>query len=112
MHWEVRWGGTVIRDSRCSISRGHSSIWTIGGQPQSSNLLFYSPMAGVKVKRETANAFVRRQKRSYPYYERYYEMYKSPMELRKEQCENYAPCDYLSDHVGFHAAYQRYFGRF
>ncbi|KAG6926816.1 matrix Gla protein-like [Chelydra serpentina] len=67
---------------------------------------------GVKVKRETANAFVRRQKRSYPYYERYYEMYKSPMELRKEQCENYAPCDYLSEHVGFYAAYQRYFGRF
>ncbi|XP_030404263.1 osteocalcin-like [Gopherus evgoodei] len=67
---------------------------------------------GVKVKREMANAFVRRQKRSYPFYERYYEMYKSPMEMRKEQCENYAPCDYLSEHVGFYAAYQRYFGRF
>ncbi|XP_067415179.1 osteocalcin-like [Emydura macquarii macquarii] len=66
---------------------------------------------GIKAKRETANAFVRRQKRSYSLYERYYELHKSPMELKKEQCENYAPCDYLSDHVGFYTAYQRYFGR-
>ncbi|XP_014430466.2 osteocalcin-like [Pelodiscus sinensis] len=68
--------------------------------------------AGIKVKRETANAFMKRQKRSYPYYERYYELHKSPMELRKEQCENYAPCDYLSEQMGFYVAYQRFFGRF
>ncbi|XP_074840060.1 osteocalcin-like [Carettochelys insculpta] len=66
---------------------------------------------GFKVKRETANAFMKRQRRAYPYYERYYELYKSPMELRKEQCENYGPCNYLSEYIGFYAAHQRYFGR-
>ncbi|XP_062990735.1 matrix Gla protein-like [Elgaria multicarinata webbii] len=65
---------------------------------------------GVKIDHETANAFVRRQKRSYPYYERYYEMFKSPLELKQEQCENYAPCDYYSELVGFHAAYRQFFG--
>ncbi|XP_053107719.1 osteocalcin-like [Hemicordylus capensis] len=65
---------------------------------------------GVKINRETANTFVRRQKRSYPYYERYYEMLKTPLEMKHEQCENYAPCDYYSEHVGFHTAYRYYFG--
>ncbi|XP_061438808.1 matrix Gla protein-like [Rhineura floridana] len=66
---------------------------------------------GVKINRETANAFVRRQKRAYQYYERYYEMFKTPQELKQEQCENYAPCDYYSELVGFHAAYRHFFGR-
>nr|XP_060633188.1 matrix Gla protein-like isoform X2 [Anolis sagrei ordinatus] len=66
---------------------------------------------GIKIKREVASAFVRRQKRSSPYYERYYEMFKSPMEMKQEQCENYAPCDYYSEVVGFHAAYSHFFGR-
>ncbi|KAF7248675.1 Osteocalcin [Varanus komodoensis] len=65
---------------------------------------------GIKIDQKMASAFVRRQKRSYPYYERYYEMYKSPMELKKEQCESYIPCDYYSELVGFHAAYRRFFG--
>ncbi|XP_020671131.1 osteocalcin isoform X2 [Pogona vitticeps] len=65
---------------------------------------------GVKINRETANAFVRRQKRSYPYYERYYEMFKSPMELKHEQCESYAPCDYYAEVVGFPVAYRHFFG--
>ncbi|KAJ7329975.1 hypothetical protein JRQ81_016149 [Phrynocephalus forsythii] len=65
---------------------------------------------GVKINRETASAFVRRQKRSYPYYERYYERFKSPMEMKQEQCESYAPCDYYSEIVGFHAAYRHFFG--
>ncbi|XP_060100558.1 matrix Gla protein-like [Heteronotia binoei] len=66
---------------------------------------------GIKIDKETANAFVRRQKRSYPYYERYYEMFKSPMETKHEQCENYAPCDYYSEIIGFQAAYSLVFGR-
>uniref|UniRef100_A0A8D2KZB5 Gla domain-containing protein n=1 Tax=Varanus komodoensis TaxID=61221 RepID=A0A8D2KZB5_VARKO len=46
----------------------------------------------------------------FPLFIRYYEMYKSPMELKKEQCESYIPCDYYSELVGFHAAYRRFFG--
>ncbi|XP_033019121.1 matrix Gla protein-like [Lacerta agilis] len=65
---------------------------------------------GVKISPETANAFVRRQKRSSPYYERYYEMFKTPMEMKQEQCENYAPCDYYSEVVGFQTAYRYFFG--
>nr|XP_056703433.1 matrix Gla protein-like [Euleptes europaea] len=66
---------------------------------------------GIKINKKTANAFVRRQKRAYPYRERYYEMFKSPTELKHEQCENYAPCDYYSEIIGFQAAYNLVFGR-
>ncbi|XP_015276806.1 PREDICTED: matrix Gla protein-like isoform X1 [Gekko japonicus] len=66
---------------------------------------------GIKINKKTAEAFVRRQKRSYPYYERYYETFKSPMEMKHEQCENYAPCDYYSEIIGFQAAYSLVFGR-
>ncbi|XP_066490515.1 matrix Gla protein-like [Tiliqua scincoides] len=65
---------------------------------------------GVKITRESANAFMRRQKRSYPYYERYYEMFKTPLEMKQERCEHYAPCDYYAERVGFHTAYAYYFG--
>lgn len=43
---------------------------------------------------------------------RYLEYYKSPMEQMHERCENYPPCDYLSDQVGFALAYNRFFGRY
>ncbi|KAK2544239.1 Bglap [Columba livia] len=66
---------------------------------------------GIKIKKEVANAFVKRQKRS-SLYERYLEYYKSPMEQMHEQCENYPPCDYLSDQIGFAMAYNRFFGRY
>ncbi|XP_063164676.1 matrix Gla protein-like [Candoia aspera] len=65
---------------------------------------------GIKISQEKANTFVRRQKRAYPYSERYYEMFKSPMEMKQEQCEHYAPCDYYSEIVGFPTAYRHYFG--
>ncbi|XP_026553523.1 matrix Gla protein-like isoform X2 [Pseudonaja textilis] len=65
---------------------------------------------GIKIDQEKANTFIRRQKRAYPYSERYYEMFKSPMEMRQEQCEHYAPCNYYSEIVGFPTAYRRYFG--
>ncbi|XP_010082692.1 PREDICTED: osteocalcin [Pterocles gutturalis] len=67
--------------------------------------------AGIKIRKEDANAFVKRQKRS-SLYERYFEYYKSPMEQMHERCENYPPCDYLSDQIGFSMAYNRYFGRY
>ncbi|XP_065707796.1 osteocalcin-like [Patagioenas fasciata] len=67
--------------------------------------------ASIKIKKEVANAFVKRQKRS-SLYERYLEYYKSPMEQMHEQCENYPPCDYLSDQIGFAMAYNRFFGRY
>ncbi|OWK59302.1 hypothetical protein RLOC_00007864 [Lonchura striata] len=66
---------------------------------------------GIKIKKEVANAFVKRKKRSSPY-EWYLEYYKSPMEQMHERCENYPPCDYLSDQVGFALAYNHFFGRY
>uniref|UniRef100_A0A8C5JCG8 Gla domain-containing protein n=1 Tax=Junco hyemalis TaxID=40217 RepID=A0A8C5JCG8_JUNHY len=65
----------------------------------------------IKIKKEVANAFVKRKKRASPY-EWYLEYYKSPMEQMHERCENYPPCDYLSDQVGFALAYNRFFGRY
>ncbi|KQL50259.1 osteocalcin-like protein [Amazona aestiva] len=66
---------------------------------------------GIKIKKEVANTFVKRQKRS-SLYEWYSEYYKSPMEQMHERCENYPPCDYLSDQIGFSMAYNRFFGRY
>uniref|UniRef100_A0A8B9QI04 Gla domain-containing protein n=1 Tax=Apteryx owenii TaxID=8824 RepID=A0A8B9QI04_APTOW len=68
-------------------------------------------MSPLGIKREVANAFVRRQKRS-DLYEWYFEYYKSPMEQMHERCENYPPCDFLSDQIGFSMAYNRFFGRY
>ncbi|XP_009988125.1 PREDICTED: osteocalcin [Tauraco erythrolophus] len=65
----------------------------------------------IKIEKEVANAFVKRQKRS-SLYEWYLEYYKSPMEQMHERCENYPPCDYLSDQIGFSMAYNRFFGRY
>ncbi|XP_056372451.1 osteocalcin-like [Oenanthe melanoleuca] len=65
----------------------------------------------IKIKKEVANAFVKRRKRSSPY-EWYFELYKSPLEQQHERCENYPPCDYLADQVGFALAYSRFFGRY
>lgn len=45
-------------------------------------------------------------------YSRYFEYYKSPLEQMHERCENYLPCDLLSDQVGFALAYNRFFGRY
>ncbi|NXF64021.1 OSTCN protein, partial [Ciccaba nigrolineata] len=63
----------------------------------------------IKITKEVANAFVKRQKRS-SLLEWYSEYYKSPMEQMHERCENYPPCDYLSDQIGFPMAYNRFFG--
>ncbi|KFV65803.1 Osteocalcin, partial [Dryobates pubescens] len=60
----------------------------------------------IRIKKEVANTFVKRQKRS----SLYLEYYKSPMEQMHERCENYPPCDYLSDQIGFYTAYNRFFG--
>ncbi|NWI96425.1 OSTCN protein, partial [Pitta sordida] len=62
----------------------------------------------IKLKKEVANAFVKRQKRS-SIYEWYAEYYKSPVEQMHEQCENYPPCDSLSDQIGFYSAYNLFF---
>ncbi|KFQ96121.1 Osteocalcin, partial [Nipponia nippon] len=62
--------------------------------------------ASIKIEKEVANAFVKRHKRS----SLYLEYYKSPMEQMHERCENYPPCDYLSDQIGFSMAYNRFFG--
>ncbi|XP_015715101.1 osteocalcin [Coturnix japonica] len=67
--------------------------------------------ASITVKKEVANAFVKRQKR-FDMYEWYSEYYKSPMEQMRERCESYPPCDYLSDQIGFPMAYNRFFGRY
>ncbi|NWU97086.1 OSTCN protein, partial [Upupa epops] len=63
----------------------------------------------INIKKEVANAFVKRQKRS-TLYEWYFEYYKSPMEQMHERCENHPSCDYLSDQIGFAMAYNRFFG--
>ncbi|NXL39286.1 OSTCN protein, partial [Glaucidium brasilianum] len=60
----------------------------------------------IKITKEVANAFVKRQKRSSPYSK----YYKTPIEHMQERCENYPPCDYLSDQIGFPMAYNRFFG--
>ncbi|NXO59642.1 MGP protein, partial [Aramus guarauna] len=60
----------------------------------------------IKIKKEVANAFVKRQKRS----SQYAEYYKAPMEQMHERCENYPPCVYLSNQIGFSMAYYRFFG--
>ncbi|XP_068107695.1 osteocalcin-like [Hyperolius riggenbachi] len=64
----------------------------------------------VKMKRSSANTVIKRHKRAYDYYERFYPRIKSTREVKKEQCENYWPCDQLSEWVGFSQAYQTYFG--
>ncbi|XP_074914232.1 osteocalcin-like isoform X1 [Buteo buteo] len=67
--------------------------------------------ASIKITKEVANAFVKRQKRS-SLYEWYSEHYKNPMEQMHERCENYPPCDYLSDQIGFSMAYNHFFRRY
>ncbi|XP_053324750.1 osteocalcin-like [Spea bombifrons] len=64
----------------------------------------------IKITRRTAHAMITRHKRAYDYYERWYPRVKTPLELKKEQCENYLPCDQLSEWVGFYQAYRLYFG--
>ncbi|KFO04436.1 hypothetical protein N312_02784, partial [Balearica regulorum gibbericeps] len=63
----------------------------------------------IKIKKEVANAFVKRQKR-FSQHEWYTEHYKAPMEQMHERCENYPPCVYLSNQIGFSMAYYRLFG--
>ncbi|XP_010164115.1 osteocalcin [Antrostomus carolinensis] len=70
-----------------------------------------SSSASIVIKKEVANEFMKRQKRS-SLYERYFEYYKSPMEQMHERCENYPPCDHLSDQIGFYMAYNYFFGRY
>ncbi|XP_075688573.1 osteocalcin isoform X2 [Rhinoderma darwinii] len=64
----------------------------------------------VMISRSSANAVVKRHRRSYDYFERLFPRVKSPLEMKMEQCEEYRPCDQLSEWVGFHQAYRRYFG--
>ncbi|XP_044157140.1 osteocalcin-like [Bufo gargarizans] len=64
----------------------------------------------VMMSRSAANAVIKRHRRSYDYLERFFPRRKSSLEIKMEQCENYRPCDQLSEWVGFHTAYQRYFG--
>ncbi|KFQ31231.1 hypothetical protein N332_11918, partial [Mesitornis unicolor] len=64
-----------------------------------------SDAASITIKKEVANAFVKRRKRSTVYYE----SFKSPMEQMHERCESYPPCDYLSDQIGFYMAYNHFF---
>ncbi|XP_062442165.1 matrix Gla protein-like [Rhea pennata] len=67
--------------------------------------------ASIKIKREVANAFMRRQKRS-SIHEWYFEHYKAPMEQIYEYCENRPSCIFHFQQVGFPTAYNRYFGRY
>uniref|UniRef100_A0A8B9MFY4 Gla domain-containing protein n=1 Tax=Accipiter nisus TaxID=211598 RepID=A0A8B9MFY4_9AVES len=67
--------------------------------------------ASIKITKEVANAFVKRQKRS-SLYEWYSEHYKNPVEQMHEHCENYPPCGYLSDQIGFSMAYNHFFRRY
>ncbi|KAM4672460.1 osteocalcin [Amazona ochrocephala] len=81
------------------------------GEKDPKDLLGSPSADSIKIKKEVANTFVKRQKRS-SLYEWYSEYYKSPMEQMHERCENYPPCDYLSDQIGFSMAYNRFFGRY
>ncbi|CAJ0936201.1 unnamed protein product [Ranitomeya imitator] len=65
----------------------------------------------VLMSRSAANSVIKRHRRSYDFLERMFSRIKSPLEIKMEQCENYRPCDQLSEWVGFYPAYQRYFGR-
>ncbi|XP_066450777.1 osteocalcin-like [Eleutherodactylus coqui] len=64
----------------------------------------------VMMSQRSANTVIKRHRRSYDYFERLFQHLKSPLEIKKEQCENYLPCDQLSEWVGFHQAYKKYFG--
>ncbi|KAM5148696.1 osteocalcin-like [Mantella aurantiaca] len=64
----------------------------------------------VKMAKSSAHSLIKRHKRAYDFFERFYPRIKSPAEVKKEQCENYWPCDQLSEWVGFHQAYKMYFG--
>ncbi|KAM4651774.1 osteocalcin-like [Discoglossus pictus] len=64
----------------------------------------------IKMTRRAANTVIKRHRRADDYYERLYPRVKSQLELKMEQCENYWPCDQLSEWVGFNHAYQQYFG--
>ncbi|XP_073420512.1 osteocalcin-like [Dendrobates tinctorius] len=65
----------------------------------------------VLMSRSSANSVIKRHRRSYDFLERFFLRIKPPLEIKMEQCENYRPCDQLSERVGFYPAYQRYFGR-
>ncbi|XP_029446333.1 osteocalcin-like [Rhinatrema bivittatum] len=104
-------GLAVLCDSDSDSSYSASSNSTEESSSAHSSSESHSNEVAIKIRRNTANALVnKRLKRSYDYYERYYERFKSPLEMKKEQCENYWPCDYLSNQVGFYQAYRRYFG--
>ncbi|XP_019400726.1 PREDICTED: matrix Gla protein-like isoform X2 [Crocodylus porosus] len=66
------------------------------------------PGSGIKIGKETANAFVKRKKRASSYYEWYLENYKSPAEQRREQCEEYLPCRYHSRQMRYRFDYRHY----
>ncbi|XP_056381053.1 osteocalcin [Hyla sarda] len=81
-----------------------------GGQPPAKKSRKLINNQEVMMSKSSANAVFKRHRRSYDYFERLYTRIKSPLEIKKEQCENYWPCDQLSEWVGFYQAYQRYFG--
>nr|XP_033790918.1 osteocalcin-like [Geotrypetes seraphini] len=94
-------------DSSYSASSNSTEDFSSANSPSES----HSNEAIIKIRRNTANSLVKkRQKRSSSYHEWLHEQFKSPMETKKEQCEEYWPCDSLSRQVGFREAYRRYFG--
>ncbi|KFV55994.1 Osteocalcin, partial [Tyto alba] len=65
--------------------------------------------ASIKITKEVANAFVKRQKR-YHLYKRFSQHYPNSMEQLHERCENFPPCGYLADQIGFSMAYNHFYG--
>ncbi|XP_055552830.1 osteocalcin isoform X2 [Falco cherrug] len=68
-----------------------------------------SPSSEAFISKRASAAVVRRHKRNYVY-DSVYGIVRDPLEAKREVCEFNPDCDELADHIGFQAAYQRFYG--
>ncbi|XP_075580668.1 osteocalcin [Pelecanus crispus] len=69
-----------------------------------------SPSSEAFVSKRASAELVRRHKRNYIYDSSIYGVVRDPLEARREVCEFNPNCDELADHIGFQAAYRRFYG--
>ncbi|KAG8432055.1 hypothetical protein GDO86_019522 [Hymenochirus boettgeri] len=62
------------------------------------------------ISKQDSSNFARRHKRSYGQNVVYGTAIGSPLESQREVCELNPDCDELADHIGFPAAYRRFYG--
>ncbi|KAM4022009.1 osteocalcin-like isoform 1-T1 [Anomaloglossus baeobatrachus] len=102
---------TLMVLSLLGIMAGCLALEATGDKPPDGNSKKLLNDQDVVMSRSAANSVIKRHRRSYDYLERLFPRIKSPLERKMEQCEDYWPCDQMSESVGFYKAYQRYFGR-